>query len=131
MTRTAKQIVEDAYSALLDHHDIEGFLTDFDENSVLIEAESLPYGGRYDGKAAIRGLVQKLFTYWKDVSLDVERTVYDDEYVVVYGRLSWTSIKNEKHVTVGLAEVWRVVNGRVTLLHPVYGDTKLALDAAA
>ena len=79
--KSAKQIVDEAYAALLTKGDIDGFLAHFDENSELIEAESLPYAGHYHGKDAIRGLVQSLFTYWKDVDYDIERTVFDDEYV--------------------------------------------------
>lgn|ERR1700722_18731348 len=129
--KSAKQIVDEAYAALLTKGDIDGFLAHFDENSELIEAESLPYAGHYHGKDAIRGLVQSLFTYWKDVDYDIERTVFDDEYVVVYGRLNWTSVKNDKRISVGLAEVWKIREGRVLRLHPIFGDTKLALDAVA
>lgn len=131
-TKTARQVVDDAYAALFERGDLEGFLADFDENSEMPEAEALPYGGTYRGKDAIRAAIQKVIgEYWDDFAYDIESIVYGEEYVMAYGRFSATARTSGKAVSFPLAEVWRIRNGRVALVHPVYGDTKQAADALA
>lgn len=128
-TKSARQIVDDAYVALFENGDLDGFLNDFDENSVMIEPVSLPYGGTYRGKDQIKAAIQNVFNYWNGFSYEIESIVYGDEYVMAYGRFSAASAKSGKKVSFHLTEVWRIRNGRVVLVHPVYGDTKLAVDA--
>ena len=129
--RTARQVVDDAYAALFERNDLDGFLSDFDENSTMIEAASLPYGGTFRGKETIRTAIQRVFGYWEDFAFDIESIVYGDEYVIAYGRFSATSTKSGKKIDLPLAEVWKIHEGRVALVHPIYSDTKLALDALA
>ena len=131
-SKSARQVVDDAYAALFERGDLEGFLADFDDNSKMIEADSLPYGGTYRGKDAIRAAIQKVVgEYWSDFAYDIESIVYGDEYVMAYGCFSAIGKKNEKKVSFPLTEVWRIRDGRVTLVHPVYGDTKQAAEALA
>lgn len=130
--KIARQVVDDAYAALFGRGDLEGFLADFDENSEMIEADSLPYGGTYRGKDAIRAAIGKVISeYWDNFAYDIESIVYGDEYVMAYGRFSATGKQSGKKVSFPLTEVWRVRDGRVALVHPVYGDTKQAVDALA
>lgn len=129
VVKSARQVVDDAYAALFGSGDLEGFLGDFDEQSIMIEAESLPYGGTYHGKTAIRAAIQNVFGYWKDFAFDIESIAYGDDYVMAYGRFSATSVKTGKQVSFPLAEVWKINNGRVVLVNPIYGDTKQAVDA--
>jgi ketosteroid isomerase-like protein len=126
--KTARQVVDEAYAALFERGDLEGFLNDFDDNSTLIEADSLPYGGTFRGKDPIRTAIQNVFGYWKDFAYDIENVVYGEEYVIAYGRFSATSVKSGRKLDIPLAEAWRVREGRVAFVHPIYSDTKLALD---
>ena len=131
-SKSARQVVDEAYTALFGRGDLEGFLADFDENSEMIEAASLPYGGAYRGKNAIGAAIQRVISeYWNDFAYDIESIVYGDEYVMAYGRFSATGKKSGKKVSFPLTEVWRIRDGRVTLVHPVYGDTKQAAEALA
>jgi ketosteroid isomerase-like protein len=127
----ARLIVDSAYAALFERGDLDGFLSDFDENSELIEQESLPYGGIYRGKDAIRSAIQGVFGYWKDFAYGIESIVYGEEYVMAYGRFSATSVKTGRSVSFPLSEVWKIHDGRVALVHPIYGDTKQAVEALA
>lgn len=132
MSKTARQVVDDAYAALFERGDLEGFLADFDENSQMIEADSLPYHGVYRGKDAIRRGIQAVIgEYWDDFAYDIDAITYGEEYVMAYGRFSATAKKSRKKVSFPLTEVWRIREGRVALVHPVYGDTKQAADALA
>src|SRR3546814_12958139 len=98
-TKTARQVVDDAYAALFQKGDIEGFLADFDENSEMIEADSLPYRGTYRGKNAIRSAIQSVISdYWEGFSYEIESIVYGDEYVMAYGRFAHTGKKKGQQV---------------------------------
>jgi ketosteroid isomerase-like protein len=131
-SKSARQIVDDAYAALFERGDLEGFLADFDDRSEMIEAGSLPYGGTYRGKDEIRAAIQQVIgKYWNDFAYDIESIVYGDEYVMAYGRFSATGKKSGIKVSFPLTEVWRIRDGRVVLVHPVYGDTKQAAEALA
>ena len=130
--KTARQVVDDAYAALFGRGDLEGFLGDFDDGSEMIEAESLPYGGVYRGKDAIRGAIQSVLSeYWEGFSYEIESIAYGDEYVMAYGCFGATGKRSGKKVSFPLTEVWKIKDGKVALVHPVYGDTKQAADALA
>ena len=127
--KSARQIVDEAYVAMLGNGDIDGFLVDFDESSELVEAASLPYGGSFRGPAAIKAAITRVFDYWKDFSFEVEHIVYGEESVMAYGRFRATAIATGRSVDMPLAEIWLIRNGKVTKVSPIYSDTKLALDA--
>src|SRR3546814_1896825 len=119
-TKTARQVVDDAYAALFQKGDIEGFLADFDENPEMIEADSLPYRGTYRGKNAIRSAIQSVISdYWEGFSYEIESIVYGDEYVMAYGRFAATGNKTGKTVSFPPTEVWKLRAGLVALGHPV------------
>jgi uncharacterized protein len=128
-TKTARQVVDDAYAALFKRNDLDGFLSDFDASSELVEAKSLPYGGTFRGVSAIKAGIQKVFGYWSKFSFDIESIVYGDEYVIAYGHFRATSSANGKSIDMPLAEVWRIQNGKVLLCAPIYSDTKAAVEA--
>ena len=128
-SRTPREVVDDAYDAILKKGDIEAFLKDFDDNSVLQETPSLPYGGTFKGKDAVRKALMRVFEYWKDFLYKPEHILADEEWVMAYGEFSATSIKTGKKVAFPLAEIWRIRQGRVVLVTPVYSDTKAVLDA--
>src|SRR3979490_1089766 len=71
--RSARQIVDEAYASLLQRGDMDAFLRDFDDESILVEVESLPYGGRHRGKENIRKAMLHLLSVWKDLSLTRQR----------------------------------------------------------
>jgi ketosteroid isomerase-like protein len=128
-TKTATQVVDDAYAALFNLNDLDGFLADFDANSQLVEAKSLPYGGTFRGVSAIKTGIQNVFGYWSKFSFDIESIVYGDEYVIAYGHFRATSSATGKSIDMPLAEVWRIKNGKVVLCSPIYSDTKAAVEA--
>jgi len=128
MTKTARQVVDDAYAALFERRDLNGFLADFDDNSVFIEAESLPYTGTFRGRDAIKAASKHVLSYWSDLSYKVEAIADSDEFVMAYGRFRGTSKKTGKKLDIPLVEVWHIRDGKVLMINPVYSDTKLMLD---
>lgn len=127
--KTARQVVDDAYAALFKRNDLDGFLADFDAQSELTEATSLPYGGTFRGPSAIKAGIQNVFGYWSVFSYDIEAIVYGDEYVIAYGQFRATSSATGKTIDMPLTEVWRIRNGKVLLCSPIYSDTKMVVDA--
>lgn len=130
-TKSTRQIVDDAYAAILGRGDIDAFLLDFADDALMVEAASLPYGGTFTGPAAIKAAIARVFDYWTDFSFTIEHIVYGDSYVMAYGEFSATSNKSKTRVSMPLAEVWRIEGGKVVMVSPIYSDTKLAVDALA
>jgi ketosteroid isomerase-like protein len=129
--RSARQIVDDAYASLLQRGDMDAFLRDFDDESVLVEVESLPYGGRHRGKENIRKAMLQLLSVWKDLSYTMEGVVDSADCVISYGQFQATGAKSGKRVSFPLAEVWKVRDGRVRELLAIYGDTQQVVQALA
>jgi hypothetical protein len=129
MGKSARQVVDDAYTALFKQNDLDGFLRDFDAESELVEAKSLPYGGAFRGRETIKSAIQNVFGYWSVFSFDIESIVYGDEYVIAYGYFRATSSRTGKKIDMPLTEVWRIHDGKVRLCSPIYSDTHAAIAA--
>ena len=128
-TKSPVQLVSDAYDVLLKNGDLDGFCDYFDDDTVMSESASLPYGGEYQGREAIKQGILGVFGYWKDFSFDVKQLTEGGNYVIAYGTFSATSIKTGQKVSFPLAEVWEIVDGRVKLCQPIYSDTKMVCEA--
>lgn len=126
--KTPTEIMEAAYEAILGRGDIDGFLTFFSDDAVLIEPESLPYGGTYHGKAAIKAALESVFPHYSAFSFKPEAITCTGEWFIAYGPIAVTSAKTGKSISFPLAEVARIQNGKITMIHPVYSDTKALLD---
>lgn len=125
---TPTQVIESAYEAILGRGDIDDFIGHFADDGVLIEAESLPYGGTFRGKAAIKAALEAVFPYYSSFSFEPEVLTANGPWVIAYGTFSATSAQTSKSITFRLAEVSKVEDGKITLIHPIYSDTKAVLD---
>jgi len=130
-TPSAVKLVEDAYEVLLKNGNLDAFCDYFDDETVMHEATSLPYGGTYKGREAIKAGIQNVFGYFSAFGYDVHQITSGGDYVIAYGTFSATSAKSGKSVSFPLAEVWKIVDGRVKLVEPVYFDTKAVADLLA
>src|SRR6202012_2850240 len=100
-----------------------------DDESELVEAASLPYGGVFRGRATIKASILKVFGFWSTFSYDIESIAYGDEYVIAYGYFRATATGTGKKIDMPLTEVWRIRDGKVKLCSPIYSDTHAALAA--
>jgi len=123
------EIVKAAYAAMLDRGDLEGFLAFFAEDGALLEADSLPYGGRFVGADAIRGALIKVVETFSEFSYKPDVFATSGEWVIAYGTFAVTVRSTGKKVSFPLAEVTHVVDGKIKLINPVYGDTAAILAA--
>lgn len=131
MTDSAVKLVEDAYDVLLKNGNLDAFCEYFDDDTVLKEAESLPYGGTFKGRDAIKAAIQNVFGFYSSFGFEVVQITSGGDYVIAYGTFTATSAKNGKTVSFPLAEVWKIKDGKVLLLEPVYFDTKAVVDILA
>jgi hypothetical protein len=99
-----------------------------DPEVVVTEAESLPFGGRHVGFAAFQALVRRVFLLWRDTRVDVERLIGDGQYVVVLATMHARSKADDAALSMPIAEVWRLENGRVKEIRPFYFDTRKFVD---
>lgn len=125
---TPTEVIESAYEAILGRGDIDSFIDHFADDAVMIEAESLPYGGTYTGKDEIRAGLNKVFPFYSSFSYKPEVLTANGEWVIAYGEFSITSARTCNSLAFPLAEVSRVVDGKIVMIHPVYSDTKALLD---
>lgn len=125
--KSAREVVDDAYDGLFKRGDLEAFLADFDDDSELIEASSLPYGGVFKGKDAIRRGIASIFEFWKDITFDIQQIVDRSDHVMAYGTFRCVSTKTGRSIAMPIVEVWNVVDGRVASLRFFYEDTHQAL----
>lgn len=128
MDKTPTAIIESAYEAILQRGHIDDFLAHFADDAVMIEAASLPYGGTFRGKAEIRAALERVFPYYSSFSFAPQVLTANGPWVVAYGTFAVTSAKTGESISFPLAEVSKVENGKITLINPVYSDTKALLD---
>lgn len=123
------ETVQASYEAMLGRGDLEGFLSFFADDGVLLEADSLPYGGRFVGAEAIRGALLKVIELYSAFSFKPDVFATSGEWVIAYGTFEVTVRATGKHVSFPLAEATQVVDGKIKLIHPVYGDTAAIIAA--
>jgi uncharacterized protein len=105
------------------------FFEMFDDDVVLVEADSLPYGGTYKGKEIVMKSILGVMSYFDKMTLDIETITAGDDFVIAYGRFAATGLATGMKVSFPLAEVWKLKNGKVVYLNPVYGDVKETVEA--
>jgi uncharacterized protein len=131
---SAEEIVRLAYDLVETTGDIDQFLAVFAEDAELEESSWLPYGGVHRGKAAIKATILKIMTeHWRDFPIVINGYTSDAELVIVDLTLTATGGKTGKTASFKVLEMWRVRDGQVVWLRPVYGDysqirAALALD---
>jgi ketosteroid isomerase-like protein len=103
--------------------DLDGLRAILHPDVALVEAPSLAYGGRYEGKEGFVELVVALGAHWDDFSCTDFEYFAGEGAVVVAFRLQATSRATGEKVDQRLAELWRVRDGLISFLEPFYFDT--------
>ena len=96
----------------------------------VIEAASLPFGGRHVGLDAFQTLVRRVFTTLEDTRLSLDQFIPGPDCVMVLARLHGRSRRDGSDVEMPIAELWRITGGLVSEITPYYFDTALMRDAA-
>jgi uncharacterized protein len=123
------EVVREAYRQL-DAGNIEGFYAAFADDVTAYDAEGLPYGGTYEGKAGFRTLTEKMFGAWEKVGWNLLELSGGGDAVVVHLILTFTP-RGGKPFDHRILELWRIREGRTIEIRPFYYDTKLIADKLA
>lgn len=96
----------------------------------VIEAPSLPFGGRHVGLEAFQALVRRVFRTLEGTRLSVEQFIPGPDCVVVLATLHGRSRRDGSAVEMPIAELWRIADARVREVRPYYFDTARMREAA-
>lgn len=96
----------------------------------IVEADSLPFGGRYEGKDALPQLYAKVFAYWDDASLEIHDITASDEHAIGLLTIHATAKPTGERLAIRLAEVFHLRGDKLCGITPYYFDTA-ALVAAS
>lgn len=89
----------------------------------IVEADSLPFGGIYEGKDALQRLYTKVFGFWEDPSLDVKDMAISADNVAVLLSIHATSRHNGQRLEMPLCEVMHLRGDKFSGITPYYFDT--------
>ncbi|MCZ4344085.1 nuclear transport factor 2 family protein [Sphingomonadaceae bacterium G21617-S1] len=104
--------------------DVETFARLFGDSAVMIEADSLPYGGSHKGYEGVKAALIDIVTKWfSEISFDIRDFLIGENHVAAYGRLTAVSKTSGEKINFPLAEVWHIENGKVLSMTPIYFDT--------
>lgn len=115
-------------TALYEHAhvgDWDAVETMLSDDLVIHEAESLPFGGEYRGRSALRDLYATVMAYWDNPSVDIYSIVGDDTHVVALMNFTMTSKISGQTFLQKMAEVSTVKDGLVAEMRIHYYDTAL------
>jgi ketosteroid isomerase-like protein len=103
--------------------DWDGVAAYLSDDLVIHEAPSLPFGGEYRGRDALRRVYGIVMAYWDKPSVEVYSIVGDDTHVVALMNFTMTSKLTGNGFTQKMAEVSTLVDGLVTEMRIHYYDT--------
>ena len=127
MSKTNKQVAQEFMAAIL-RGDREGISTCLDPEVEVLEPASLPYGGVWKGHEGMFGLIEKVFSVWKDGQVAVRDMVADGDKVVGLDELRGAGRTSGIPFVIHLAEVMTFRAGRIRQIEVFYFDTKMLND---
>jgi len=121
MVTDSRHIVERFYSSLTGG--IEALKPLLHPQIRVIEAESLPYGGTFEGADGLLQILNSLFAAWKDCAVELKQLVVDGDTVVALLEMRGTGATSGVPFEMSVAEVLRIREGRIIEIKPFYFDT--------
>lgn len=89
----------------------------------IVEADSLPYAGEYEGRGALQELYTKVFAFWEDASLETSDITISEDHAVVLLTVHATSRHSGQRLAMPLCEVFHLRDGKFCGITPYYFDT--------
>lgn len=115
-------LVKNAF-ALMTSGDREGFYDLFSDNCEVIQPPSLPFGGVYRGKEAIRFAFTRVLECWDQVETHKLKFFASGEDVVVHMVAGGVGPDSGKSFWMEILELWRIRDGRIVEMRPFFFDT--------
>lgn len=106
--------------------EVEAQLTD---DFKIIEADSLPYAGLYEGKKALQELYTKVFAFWDDPSLAIHDITISKKNVIGMLSVHATSKHNGERLEMKVCEVFHIRGNMISGITPYYFDTAMIAKA--
>ena len=119
-----RKTLDELYAAFF-AGDFEKWMSFWSEDSVIREAESLPYGGDHKGTAEIQALAEKMGGLYEEFQIDFDGIFGNDDRLVAIGTCNCVGRKTGKSASFSFAEVWVFNGDKVAEVTPIYGDTAL------
>ncbi|MBC7921956.1 MAG: nuclear transport factor 2 family protein [Ferruginibacter sp.] len=102
--------------------DLDGALALLAADVELIQADSLPYGGRYVGQAGIRDFFTRFFAYWQQFRSE-EVVYFANADQVVVTSVAHGLTRQGRSVVVPMVQVYALRDGLIREVRPFYFDT--------
>jgi ketosteroid isomerase-like protein len=109
--------------------DLETVKSYLDLGVELHEAASLPFGGSYIGYDQVLVGVGNVLGTWESAESSLQFLTVGGDWVVAYVEMDVTTKKNRKRLRFQISEMWRLRNGKVVEIRPLYSDTHLIRSA--
>lgn len=88
-----------------------------------VEADGLPYGGRYKGRAGFMKIVEALGAHYEDLRISDFEVLGNGETVIGLFRVQAISRSTGRPIDLRFSEHWKIRNGKIIFLEPFYFDT--------
>jgi len=108
--------------------EMERALSAIDENLVVYEQESLPYGGRYEGHDGFQKLFQNLSAHWDDFKFAPQEFMDAGETVVAIVQLTGNAKQTGSPLDMTMYELWRMRGGKAVECRSIVWDTAKMLE---
>lgn len=121
MTNELTQPVRQFYERLA-QSDLTGALTLLTDNAELVQADSLPYGGRYVGASGMQEFFRRFLACWQAFRSEDIRYFVGEEQVVVTS-VAQGLTRQGHSITMPMAQVYTLRHGKISHVRPFYFDT--------
>ena len=122
MTMTAAEVLSGVYQRM-GKGDWDGVYELLADDFTVVEPESLPYGGLWEGKDALQRLYPAVMAHFDDPAPVIKEVIGGKEWGAVIVDFTVTSKKTGRRFTQTVSEVGRVVEGKLVELQIHYFDT--------
>lgn len=122
MAMQAAEVLETVYTRMRegDWEGVQALLTD---DFMVVEPESLPYGGLWKGKDALQRLFPAVMQCFENPVPVTKEIIGGKEWASVIVDFTVTSKKTGRRFTQTVSEVGRIVDGKLAELQIHYFDT--------
>lgn len=122
MTMTAADVLSTIYQKM-GQGDWDGVHELLSDDFSVVEPESLPYGGVWQGKDALQRLYPAVMSHFDDPAPVIKEVIGGQEWAAVIVDFTVTAKKTGRRFTQTVSEVGRVVDGKLVELQIHYFDT--------
>ena len=122
MSMTAAEVLGTIYERM-GAQDWDGVMALMTDDFKIVEPDSLPYGGLWEGKDALQRLYPAVVSNFDEFSPVIKEVIGGVEWAAVIFDLTLISKKTGRRFTQTVSEVGRVENGKLAELQIHYFDT--------